>query len=81
MKMNILLEILCLLGEHKPFRTRYWFQDLYELNIPASMLGEHVIGPFGIDGNSAGEKYHSTVMVRQYLEKTFPNQLKSGLTS
>lgn len=58
-----------LIGKHNSTRIRYWSQEnlhkFYELrtqypqklNVWAGILGEHVIGPFFINGNLTGQKY------------------------
>ncbi|KAL1517988.1 hypothetical protein ABEB36_001678 [Hypothenemus hampei] len=110
-----------LLGHANPAVTRYWSRENLhrtynartqypqKLNVWAGILGDHVIGPFFIDGNLNGRKYldllqaqvipaiqqlgvelgdvwfqqdgcpaHNTALVREYLNRNFPNKVISG---
>lgn len=58
-----------LLGRHNPSRVRYWSRENLhrfftlrtqypqKLNVWAGLLGEHMLGPFFIEGNLNGPKY------------------------
>ncbi|XP_071053655.1 uncharacterized protein [Onthophagus taurus] len=44
-------------GRHNPSVARYWYTISPNINVWAGLVGDHIIGPFFIEGNLNGHKY------------------------